>query len=158
MSSTPEEGGSTALMACRIVERCTSRRASPPLASAKAPSTQTIPIPTHAVRTEPRNPSTAVAAGDVTRPRNRAPIPSKPTANTMPAINAPTRANAGDHGDRLPSSRTSGPIRVPMNAPAAKPNKRERAGDESLRPAEQAQQHDDAHDQPVDAGHLLRAY
>ena len=122
MSSRPEEGGSTVLMACRIVERCTSRRASPPLASAKAPSTQTIPIPTHAVRTEPRNPSTAVAAGDVTRPRNRAPIPSKPIANTMPAINAPTRANAGDHGDRLPSSSTSGPIRVPMNAPAAKPN------------------------------------
>ena len=45
-------------------------------------------------------PSSAVAAGDLTRPRNRAPTPSRPIANTIPAISAPTNPNAGDQGER----------------------------------------------------------
>ena len=112
-SISPLDGGSAALRCCRIVERWTSRRASPPLASASAPSTQVIPSPTQAVRTAPSSPSTAVAAGDRTRPRKRAPTPSKPSAKTMPAISAPTRPKAGDQGDRRPSSSSSGPSRVP---------------------------------------------
>ena len=112
-SISPLEGGSTVLRCCRIVERWTSRRASPPLASANAPSTHVIPSPTAAVSTAPSAPSTAVAAGDRTRPRNRAPTPSKPSAKTIPAISAPTRPKAGDQGERRPSSSSSGPTRVP---------------------------------------------
>ena len=69
-------------------------------------------------------PSNAVAVGDLcTRPRNRAPTPSKPSAKTIPAISAPIRPKAGDHGERRPSSSSSGPTRVPTHAPIAKPTR-----------------------------------
>src|SRR4051794_12617907 len=120
-SISPFDGGSSAFRRCRIAERWTSCRASPPLASASAPSTQAIPMPTHAVSTEPRKPSTVLIAGLRTRPRKRAPTPSKPTAKTIPAISAPIKPKAGAHGEWRPPESTSGPIRVPSHAPAAKP-------------------------------------
>ncbi len=121
VASRPLDGGRASLSRLRIAERCTSRRASPPLASASAPSTQAMPIPTHAVSTAPRKPSTAVAAGERTRLRNRDPTPSSPSANTAPASSAPISANAGAHGERFPSASTSGPSLIPSHAPSAKP-------------------------------------
>ena len=103
-------------------------------------------------------PSSAVAAGDRTRPRNRAPMPfesdrehhPRDQRTDQPEGRRPRRAAAVVEQQR-PDAR-------PHPGADGEPDQRERARDEALRPAEQAEQHHDAHDQPVDAGHAIRAY
>ncbi len=48
-------------------------------------------------------------------------MPSSPVAKIAPPSSAPTSPNAGAYGEADPLGSTSGPTRVPMNAPATKP-------------------------------------
>ena len=116
--------GRTSLSAARIAERWMSRRRlrAPGVWSAIAPTTHATPRPTAAISTAPISPSTIPNPGARRRTkRSRSPIPSNPDASTAPASNAPPRPKSGAYGESAPSLSSSGPSRVPMNAPAAKP-------------------------------------
>ena len=116
------DGGRTVLSCCRIAERCTSRRASPPLASASAPSTHAIPSPTHGGQHGAQH---AVDGGRSrairTRPRRRAPTPSKPSAKHHP----------GDQRAHQPEGRRprrAAPVVEQQRAdPRARPRRRRRS-------------------------------
>ena len=140
-SISPLDGGSTALRCCRIVERWTSRRASPPLASASAPSTQAIPSPTHGGQHRAQQPvdggrPRAIAPGRAIArppPRSRARRPS-PRSAPRPGRRRATRASGA------PRRAAAGRRACPTHAPTREADQRERPRDESLRPAEQGQQ------------------
>ena len=55
------------------------------------------------------------------------PNASNKPASSEPMIRAPSSPNAGAHGDLEPSASTSGPIRVPIQAPERDPREREHA-------------------------------
>ena len=136
------------------MERWTSRRASPPLASASAPSTHVIPSPTHAVSTAP----SATVDG---RGRGRSHPPAQSRAHPLEADREHhPRDQRSDQAEGRRPRRAAAVVEQQRADPRAhvgadrEPDQRERARDESLRPAEQAEQHHDAHDQPVDAGHV----
>ena len=48
-------------------------------------------------------------------------MPSAPAEMIVPATIAPNRPNSGAYGERLPSGSSSGPKRVPSQAPAMNP-------------------------------------
>ena len=123
-------------------------------ARASAPRIQTTPRPATATSTAPSAPSAAAKPGSRASARRiGAPNASNSPASSAPTISAPSSPNAGAHGEREPSDSTSGPIRVPIQAPEREAGEREHAADEPLGPAEQRQQQDQPHDDPVDAGH-----
>ena len=66
-------------------------------------------------------------------------MPSSPVARIAPPSSAPTRPNAGAYGEADPFGSSSGPRRVPMNAPAQEAGERERADDEPLAEAEKGE-------------------
>ena len=49
------------------------------------------------------------------------PKASNSPASSEPTTSAPSSPNAGAHGECEPSESTSGPIRVPIQAPSASP-------------------------------------
>jgi len=92
--------------------------------------------------------------GSLRTERARTPRPSKPLARTPPASSAPTRPNTAEYCECEPLGSSSGPIRVPRNAPSANPASRQRADDEALQIAVEGEQNGEGDDQPVDRCHL----
>ena len=157
-SISPLDGGSHVLSWRRIVERCTSRRASPPLASASAPSTQRDPEPD--ARGQHRARHAVQRRG---RGRSHPPAQSRPDAFESDREHHPGDQRTDESERRRPGRAAAvveqqRPDARPHPGADREPDQRERARHETLRPAEQAEQHHDAHDQPVDAGHAIRAY
>ena len=53
--------------------------------------------------------------------RSLKPTPSRPLARIAPPSSAPSSPNAGAYGEEEPCGSSSGPRRVPRNAPSANP-------------------------------------
>ena len=77
------------------------------------------PAPRRAPRPAARR--AAPMPGMIRMRRSLKPTPSRPLARIAPPSSAPSRPNAGAYGEAEPCESTSGPSRVPRNAPSANP-------------------------------------